>query len=257
MWVRSPAVRFGSSTRAGGGRSRVTRDTVFVPVSRLQAAKPIPTTWRLAVAFQLSDPGVGEATVQRPEIITLDDCTLAESFTPLTELDSIRRISPRLSCNEHAHNSGVPVSAQRVFGQRRPQYPLCCMCKSTRCNSPSRSRAPLPLEPEPRLRDHVRRCHSDRRPPRVIQTRTETPSSHVCSDYKVQGWTLSKLVLSIGERPFEPHLSMTSLYVLASRARLQEHGLACTPLEREDGRPSPSSIAALARASSLARRVRL
>ena len=43
------------------------------------------------------------------------------------------------------------------------------------------------------------------------------------ADYKVQGRTLDKLVLSIGERPFEPHLSLTSIYVLASRVRRRSH----------------------------------
>lgn len=40
---------------------------------------------------------------------------------------------------------------------------------------------------------------------------------------QVQGRTLPKLVLSIGARPFGPHLSLTSLYVLASRVRRRGH----------------------------------
>mmetsp|Transcript_42285 Transcript_42285/g.123821 ORF Transcript_42285/g.123821 Transcript_42285/m.123821 type:complete len:169 (-) Transcript_42285:204-710(-) len=43
------------------------------------------------------------------------------------------------------------------------------------------------------------------------------------TDYKVQGRTLDKLVLSIGSRPFEPSLSLPSLYVLASRVRKRAH----------------------------------
>jgi hypothetical protein len=39
------------------------------------------------------------------------------------------------------------------------------------------------------------------------------------TDYKLQGQTLDKLILSLGERTFKPHLSLQKLYVLVSRVR--------------------------------------
>ena len=57
----------------------------------------------------------------------------------------------------------------------------------------------------------------------LLSTCSRLTAQHPTADYKVQGRTLDKLVLSIGDRPFEPHLSLTSLYVLASRVRKRDH----------------------------------
>jgi len=39
------------------------------------------------------------------------------------------------------------------------------------------------------------------------------------TDFKLQGKTLDKLVLSIAPRPFPPHLDLKSFYVMVSRVR--------------------------------------
>jgi len=41
------------------------------------------------------------------------------------------------------------------------------------------------------------------------------------TDFKLQGKTLDKLILSIAPRPFPPHLDLKGFYVLVSRVRAQ------------------------------------
>ena len=54
-------------------------------------------------------------------------------------------------------------------------------------------------------------------------------------DFKIQGRTLPKLVLSIGSRPIAvPHLTLESLYVMVTRTREAAHLRTLYPLEKAD-----------------------
>eukprot|EP00966_Prymnesium_polylepis_P322674 7378921-Prymnesium_polylepis.1 len=74
------------------------------------------------------------------------------------------------------------------------------------------------------VQDHaVRTAIDPMSQPGVMRGHLSAVSLALAADYKVQGRTLDKLILSIGDRPFEPYLSLPSLYVLASRVRKRAH----------------------------------